>query len=136
MNTIASKLKDKTFFGHPAGLVILFFAEMWERMSYYGMRALLVLYMVKYLLPDPERASRVLGLDTLKYIVGMAPDQIQPIASEIYGIYTGLVYLSPFFGGILADRVWGRRKSVYVGGILMAIGHFLMAFENLFVPAL
>jgi POT family proton-dependent oligopeptide transporter len=61
---------------------------------------------------------------------------IQPYSSEIYGLYTGLVYLSPFFGGMIADRVWGKKKTVYVGAILMAIGHFLMAFENLFLPAL
>jgi POT family proton-dependent oligopeptide transporter len=135
---IAKKYKDKQFFGHPAGLYVLFLAEMWERMSYYGMRALLVLYMVKYLLADPEKMASVLGFSTLKSILemGFGPLAVQPFASEIYGLYTGFVYLSPFFGGILADRVWGKRKSVYVGGALMAIGHFLMAFENLFLPAL
>ncbi|OQW50426.1 MAG: hypothetical protein A4S09_01135 [Proteobacteria bacterium SG_bin7] len=135
---LKNKLKDKTFFGHPAGLFILFFAEMWERMSYYGMRALLVMYMVKYLFVDPERMSRVLGFGTLRFILesGFGPLENQPFASHIYGLYTGFVYLSPFFGGILADRIWGKRKSVYVGGALMAIGHFLMAFENLFVFAL
>ena len=124
---------------HPKGLFVLFFAEMWERMSYYGMRALLVLYMTQYLLVDPERFQRVIGLGTLKGMLetgyGTALD-IQPYSSKIYGLYTGLVYLSPFFGGILADRVWGKKKSVYVGAVLMAIGHFLMAFENLFIPAL
>jgi proton-dependent oligopeptide transporter, POT family len=135
---IQNKLKNKTFFGHPAGLFILFFAEMWERMSYYGMRALLVMYMVKYLFTDPARMQRVLGFDTLRFILesGFGPLENQPFASHIYGLYTGFVYLSPFFGGILADRIWGKRKSVYIGGGLMAIGHFLMAFENLFVPAL
>lgn len=137
-NWVNKKFKGKEYFGHPSGLFVLFLAEMWERMSYYGMRALLTLYMIKYLMADPERASRVLGFDTLKYMleVGFGPMDIQPFASQIYGLYTGFVYLSPYFGGILADRVWGRRKSVYVGGALMAIGHFLMAFENLFLPAL
>tara|TARA_B110001454_G_scaffold219201_1_gene251881 strand:- start:22109 stop:23644 length:1536 start_codon:yes stop_codon:yes gene_type:complete len=135
---VNKKFKGKEYFGHPAGLFVLFMAEMWERMSYYGMRALLTLYMIKYLMVDPERAARVLGFDTLKYILetGFGPMAAQQFASQIYGLYTGFVYLSPYFGGILADRVWGRRKSVYVGGALMAIGHFLMAFENLFVPAL
>lgn len=135
---VSNKLKDKTFFGHPAGLFILFFAEMWERMSYYGMRALLVMYMVKYLFVDPDRMQRVLGFGTLRYILesGFGPLENQPFASHIYGLYTGFVYLSPFFGGILADRIWGKRKSVYVGGVLFVIGHFLMAFETLFVPAL
>ncbi|OFZ10617.1 MAG: hypothetical protein A2Z20_09160 [Bdellovibrionales bacterium RBG_16_40_8] len=136
--SIVNKLKGKEFFGHPLGLVILFFAEMWERMSYYGMRALLVLYMIKYLFVDPDRMANTLGLNTLRYLleIGFGPLENQPFASQIYGLYTGFVYLSPFFGGILADRVWGRKKSVYIGGILMVIGHFLMAFENLFLPAL
>lgn len=137
-NWINKKLKGKEFFGHPSGLFVLFMAEMWERMSYYGMRALLTLYMIKYLMADPERMARVLGFDTLKFILetGFGPLAIQPFASQIYGLYTGFVYLSPYFGGILADRVWGRRKSVYIGAALMALGHFLMAFENLFIPAL
>ncbi len=124
---------------HPKGLFVLFFAEMWERMSYYGMRALLVLYMTQYLFTDPERFERVIGLSWLKHALesGFGKQlEMQPYASQIYGLYTGLVYLSPFFGGILADRVWGKKKSVYVGAMLMAIGHFLMGFENLFIPAL
>lgn len=138
VKSIAKKYKDKQIFGHPAGLFVLFTAEMWERMSYYGMRALLVLYMTKYLLTDPARFESVIGLSSLKQILesGFGPLEAQPFASHIYGLYAGFVYLSPFFGGIIADRVWGRRKSVYVGGALMAVGHFLMAFENLFLPAL
>jgi POT family proton-dependent oligopeptide transporter len=137
-STAAHYSHQKQIMGHPAGLFVLFFAEMWERMSYYGMRALLVLYMVKYLFVDPTRTANVLGFDTLKSILemGFGPLGAQPFASQIYGLYTGFVYLSPFFGGILADRVWGKRKSVYIGGALMAFGHFLMAFENLFLPAL
>jgi POT family proton-dependent oligopeptide transporter len=137
-NFITNKLRGKEFFGHPVGLYFLFFAEMWERMSYYGMRALLVLYMVKYLLPNPEKADAVLGLNFVRSLLesGFGPLEAQPFASHIYGLYTGFAYLSPFFGGILADKVWGKRKSVYIGGALMAIGHLLMAFENLFVPAL
>lgn len=130
--------KSGEFLGHPKGLYILFFTEMWERMSYYGMRALLVLYMTKYLLFDPERAARVTGFNTLKSLLemGFGPLETQPLSSELYGLYTGFVYLSPFFGGILADRVWGKEKSVYIGGLLMAIGHFLMAFESQFLLAL
>lgn len=123
---------------HPTGLFVLFFTEMWERMSYYGMRALLMLYMTQYLLSDPTKFQNAIGLGTLKRILesGFGPLEIQPYASQLYGLYTGLVYLSPFFGGILADKVWGKRKSVYIGAGLMAIGHFLMAFENLFILAL
>jgi len=104
--------QDGELFGHPKGLYVLFFTEMWERFSYYGMRALLIYYMTKHLLLSQGQAS------------------------QIYGLYTGFVYLTPFFGGMLADRVWGQRKTVIVGGVLMAIGHFLMAFEKLFYPAL
>ena len=130
--------KQKSYFGHPAGLFILFFTEMWERFSYYGMRALLVLYMTSYLIKDPARAASIFGFDTLRHILetGFGPLETQPIAMQIYGLYTGFVYLSPFFGGILADKVWGQRKSVYIGGILMAIGHFLMASERCFLLAL
>ncbi len=124
-------------FGHPRALTYLFATEMWERFSYYGMRALLVLYMVKYLL-DPQRAGQVLGLSAfqhaLEFVFGpLAP---QPFASQIYGFYTGLVYLTPIFGGLLADRVLGARRTVIIGAALMAIGHFMMAFEHLFLFAL
>jgi proton-dependent oligopeptide transporter, POT family len=124
-------------FGHPRALTYLFATEMWERFSYYGMRALLVLYMIKYLL-DPQRAGQVLGLapfrHALEFVFGpLAP---QPFASQIYGCYTGLVYLTPILGGLLADRVLGQRRTVIIGATLMAIGHFMMAFEHLFLFAL
>ena len=129
---------QKTYFGHPAGLFILFFTEMWERFSYYGMRALLMLYMTTYLIKDPEKAASVLGFNQLRHLIemGFGPLETRPLASQLYGLYTAFVYLSPFFGGILADKVWGRRKSVYLGGLIMAVGHFLMAFEHLFLLAL
>ena len=137
MNAAASKSQD-TIFGHPKGLMVLFFTEMWERFSYYGMRALLILYMTKYLILDPDKASAVLGFDQLKGLLEIAfgPLDVQPLSSQLYGLYTGFVYLSPFFGGILADRVLGQRNTVYVGGLLMAIGHFLMAIESMFLLAL
>ena len=110
---------------------------MWERFSYYGMRALLVLYMVKYLL-QPEHADRVLGYASLKSALEFlfGPLGIQPLSSHIYGIYTALVYLTPVFGGLLADRVLGQRRTVILGAALMALGHFMMAFEPLFLFAL
>jgi POT family proton-dependent oligopeptide transporter len=124
-------------FGHPRALTFLFATEMWERFSYYGMRTLLVLYMVKYLL-DPQRVGQVLGLGpfrgALEFVFG--PLDLQPLASQIYGFYTGLVYLTPIFGGLLADRVLGTRRTVILGATLMAIGHFMMAFEHLFLFAL
>jgi POT family proton-dependent oligopeptide transporter len=110
---------------------------MWERFSYYGMRALLVLYMVKFLL-EPERARHVIGLSVFKTSLEgiFGPLAAQPFASHIYGFYSGLVYLTPIFGGLLADRVLGQRRTVVIGAALMAVGHFAMAFEQLFLFAL
>ncbi len=124
-------------FGHPKGLTFLFTTEMWERFSYYGMRALLVLYMTKYLL-IPAHADNVLGLAGLRRLLEavFGPLDVQPFSSQIYGLYTALVYLTPVFGGLLADRVLGQRRTVIIGAILMAIGHFLMAVEQLFLFAL
>jgi POT family proton-dependent oligopeptide transporter len=110
---------------------------MWERFSYYGMRSLLVLYMVNYLLL-PGRVENVIGLAGLRRLLEMpfGPLDTQPLASQIYGLYTGLVYLTPIFGGLLADRVLGHRRMVVIGAVLMAVGHFMMAFEPLLLFAL
>ena len=105
--TTALRANDKLLFGHPVGLFTLFFAEMWERFSYYGMRALLVLYMIK----------GFLGLN-------------DGAAYAVYGAYTALVYATPFIGGMLADRLLGARKAVVLGGVLMAAGHLLMTIET------
>ena len=94
--------------GHPKGLYILFVTEMWERFSYYGMRAIFVLFLTKALLFD------------------------KAMGSEIYGSYTGLVYLTPLLGGYMADRYWGNRKSIIIGGIMMAIGQFFMFLSGSF----
>ena len=128
---------ENDLFGHPRGLTFLFATEMWERFSYYGMRALLVLYMVKYLLL-PDQIDHVIGLATLKHVYEsmIGPLGVQPLASHIYGLYTGLVYLTPVFGGLLADRVLGQHRTILLGATLMAIGHFMMAFESLFLFAL
>jgi POT family proton-dependent oligopeptide transporter len=124
-------------FGHPRGLTFLFATEMWERFSYYGMRALLVLYMTRYLL-HPDHAGGVIGLDWLRNLLEIAsgPLGVQPLASQIYGLYTALVYLTPLAGGLLADLVLGQRRTVVLGAALMAAGHFMMAFESLFLFAL
>ena len=102
-----SPAQQGTLFGHPAGLYTLFFAEMWERFSYYGMRALLVFYMIKGFL-----------------------DYQDSDAYRVYGAYTSLVYMTPFFGGMLADRLLGARRAVVLGGLLMAAGHLLMTVET------
>jgi POT family proton-dependent oligopeptide transporter len=133
--TVAAPSAD--LFGHPRGLTFLFTTEMWERFSYYGMRSLLVLYMTKYLLL-PAHAGDVRGLSTIRSALEaiFGPLEVQPLSSQIWGLYTGLVYFTPILGGLLADRVLGQRRTVVIGATLMAIGHFLMAVEQLFLFAL
>jgi POT family proton-dependent oligopeptide transporter len=125
---------DRAFLGHPKGLGYLAFVEGCERFSYYSMQTLLVLYMVKYLLL-PEHIGSVIGLDWLRahYYTGLDG---QPLASAIFGDYTALVYLTPILGGIIADRWLGRRATLVLGGLVMSLGHFLMAFEGSFLFAL
>src|SRR5580698_9687668 len=110
---------------------------MWERFSYYGMRSLLVLYMTKYLLL-PAHIGDVRGLATMRSALEaiFGPLDIQPLSSQIWGLYTGLVYFTPILGGLFADRVLGQRRTVVIGATLMAIGHFMMASEQLFLFAL
>jgi POT family proton-dependent oligopeptide transporter len=131
------RARSGDLFGHPRALAFLFSTEMWERFSYYGMRALLVLYMVKYLLHQGQ-VEHVIGISQLKGVLEsmFGPLGVQPFSSHIYGLYTGLVYLTPFFGGLLADRVLGQHRTVLLGAALMAAGHFMMAFEPLFLFAL
>lgn len=125
---------DRAFLGHPRGLGYLSFVEGCERFSYYSMQTLLVLYMVKYLLL-PENVGKVLGLSWLRgwHYAGLDG---QPLASAIFGDYTSLVYLTPILGGIIADRWLGRKATLIAGAVVMSIGHFLMAFEGLFLFAL
>ncbi len=109
-NSQVSKLNPDTLptlFGHPTGLYTLFFAEMWERFSYYGMRALLLLYMLKGFLGYGDKD-----------------------ANAVYGAYTALIYMTPFFGGMIADRMLGKRTAVVIGGLLMAAGHLLMMVQT------
>jgi proton-dependent oligopeptide transporter, POT family len=138
--SVAAPLADKMtrdLFGHPRGLAFLFATEMWERFSYYGMRALLTLYMVKYLF-QPGQAEHVIGQAAIRHVLEalFGPLGVQPFASQIYGLYTSLVYFTPILGGLLADRVLGQRRTVVLGAALMAIGHFMMASEALMLLAL
>ncbi|HWK42948.1 MAG TPA: peptide MFS transporter [Croceibacterium sp.] len=124
---------DRAFLGHPKGLGYLSFVEGCERFSYYSMQTLLVLYMVNYLLP--ERFDAVGGLSWLQeWRYGGAEGQV--LASAIFGDYSSLVYLTPILGGLLADRWMGRRAALIAGGVIMSLGHFLMAFEETFLLAL
>ena len=134
----SARAGEKTFFGHPVGLYVLFFTEMWERFSFYGMRALLVLYMTKYLIEAQATGLHVFGFDTFRSIIEMffGPLGTQPLSSQIYGIYSSLVYLTPLFGGMIADKYLGHRKTVVVGGVFFILGHFLMAVESMFLVAL
>jgi POT family proton-dependent oligopeptide transporter len=110
---------------------------MWERFSYFGMASLLVLYLVKYLLL-PGQAEGVIGYGAVKGVLEAMFGRLepQPLASQIFGFYTGFAYLTPILGGYLADRVLGQRVTAIIGAVLMAIGHFLMAFEPLLFVAL
>ena len=125
---------DRAFLGHPKGLGFLGFTEACERFSYYSMQTLLVLYMVNYLLL-PEHIGKVVGLDWLRswHYEGL---EGQPLSSAIFGDYTSLVYLTPILGGIIADKLTGRRAALIAGALVMALGHFLMAFEDAFLFAL
>ena len=124
-------------FGHPKGLFYLAFAEGWERFSFFGMQALLVLYMGEQLLL-PGHVGHVAGLAAFRTFVFAATGPLTPaaFASVTFGLYGGLVYVTPLIGGFLADRWFGRTASVTVGALLMATGHFLMAFETSFLVAL
>jgi POT family proton-dependent oligopeptide transporter len=124
---------DRAFLGHPKGLAYLAFTEAWERFSYYGMQALLVLYLVNHLL-KPENAQNVAFFDAFRGLYGGLDGQ--PLASAIVGTYFASVYLTPIFGGLIADRLLGKRRTVLLGAVTMALGHFLMAFEVSFLFAL
>jgi len=125
---------DRAFLGHPKGLGYLGFTEACERFSYYSMQTLLTLYMVNYLLL-PGQIENVTGLAWLRAWHYPGLDG-QPLSSAIFGDYTSLVYLMPILGGIIADKLTGRRIALIAGGLVMALGHFLMAFEGAFLFAL
>jgi POT family proton-dependent oligopeptide transporter len=128
---------ERELFGHPIGLTILFLTEMWERFCFYGMRALLVLY-VAHRLSRPDVAGTVPGFFAVKAALTsvFGPLNAEQFADQIYGLYTAAVYLTPIFGGIIADRFIGQRKSVIIGGVIMAAGEFMMMKESLFFPAM
>src|SRR6202161_4543133 len=134
----AARQSDYSFVGHPRVLGYLAFAEGWERFSYYGMQTLLVLYMVRQLL-HPGHIERIAGFAPFRAALERAygtPLSTVALASVIFGLYTGLVYLTPIGGGFVADRWLGRTRTITIGALLMAAGHFLMAFEASFLFAL
>lgn len=136
MTATTADADDRAFLGHPKGLAYLAFTEAWERFSYYGMQTLLVLYMVHQLLL-PGHIEHIAGFDAFRSLIDRKHNMSnQALASATFGLYAGLVYFTPFFGGLLADRVLGRTRTIVLGACLMALGHFLMAFDVSFLVAL
>ncbi|HEX7632219.1 MAG TPA: oligopeptide:H+ symporter, partial [Lacunisphaera sp.] len=136
----ADSADDRAFLGHPRGLGYISFAEAWERFSYYGMQTLLVLYMTQQLLL-PGHVEHIAGMGWFRRLMegfynGGDAMSVVALSSAIFGLYTGLVYLTPIIGGVIADRWLGRTTTVTIGAVLMAIGHFLMAFDVSFLAAL
>lgn len=127
----------REIWGQPRGLAYIAFTEAWERFSFYGMQALLVLYMTGHLL-QPGNIEGVTGFAGLRNGIEAVtgPLSVQALASQIFGIYVGLIYFTPVLGGLLGDRLIGRKRAVLAGAFLMALGHFLMAIESAFLFAL
>ena len=127
---------NRRFFGHPTGLAYLAFTEAWERFSYYGMSALLVLYMVNQLLL-PGHIEHVAGFAAFRGVIegAFGPLSTQALASQIFGLYSGFVYFTPVLGGWLGDRI-GQRNAVVLGALSMSGGHLAMAFDQSFLLAL
>ncbi|MEP7244830.1 MAG: peptide MFS transporter [Gammaproteobacteria bacterium] len=125
------------FLGHPRGLAYIAFTEAWERFSFYGMQALLMLYMTGYLLKTGT-IEGVAGFATLRSGLESVygPLSVQALASSVFALYVGLIYFTPVLGGFVGDRYLGRKRSVLLGAGLMALGHFMMAFVPTFLPAL
>ena len=128
---------DTAFLGHPLGLAWLSACELWERFSYYGMQILLALYLTKYLFM-PEHIGNVMGITAVRGAVEhfLGPRTPLQLGLFIAGQYAGLVYLTPILGGLVADRLLGRTRTVVLGASLMALGHFMMAFEASFFIAI
>ncbi len=127
---------EKSFLGHPFGLIFLVFAEAFERFSYYGMRALLPLYLTHWLLL-PGHVEHVIGFVPFRNFLERSTGPLQPAAlsSLVVGLY-GLTYVTPMLGGFIADQWLGRRRTVTIGATLMVFGHFMMAFDQSFLIAL
>ena len=140
MNTVdavTASVDDRAFFGHPKGLFYLAFTEAWERFSFYGMTALLVLYMVNQLLL-PGHVEHIAGFAAFRSVLESftGPLSTLAIASLIFGLYSGFVYFTPVFGGLIADRWIGQRSAVVIGALSMSAGHIAMAFDQTFLLAL
>lgn len=125
------------FLGQPRGLIFIGGTELWERISFHGMQALLVIYMVDQLLL-PGHIEQIWGFKEFRAAIEgvTGPLSIRGLASQIFGLYVGLVYFIPVFGGLLGDGILGRRRAVALGALLMTVGHFCMSFEQSFLIAM
>jgi POT family proton-dependent oligopeptide transporter len=133
----SGEAEGKLFLGHPRGLVVLAGTELWDRISFHGMQALLVLYMVGQLFL-PGHVERIVGFQGFRAVIEAVtgPLSVQALASQIFGLYVGLVYFTPVLGGVIGDRVTGRAQAVTLGALLMTAGHFCMAFDQSFLLAM
>src|SRR5512132_4290138 len=129
--------KQPTLLGHPKGLFYIAATEAWERFSYYGMTALVVLYMVNQLLL-PGHVEHIAGSPAFRAAVEsvVGPLSTQALASQIFGLYSGFVYFTPLLGGLIADRWIGQRNAVVIGALSMSAGHIAMTFDQSFLLAL
>jgi POT family proton-dependent oligopeptide transporter len=137
VDTTPAPVEEHSFFGHPKGLFFLAFTEAWERFSYYGMTALLVLYMVNQLLL-PGHVEQIAGFAGFRAVLESVTGPLSTLglASLIFGLYSGFVYFTPVFGGLVADRWIGQRNAVVIGALSMSAGHIAMAFDQTFLLAL
>ncbi len=128
---------DVAFMGHPRGLFYLAFTEAWERFSYYGMTALLALYMVNQLLL-PGHVEHIAGFAAFRAALESlsGPLSTQALASQIFGLYSGFVYFTALLGGLIADCWIGQRNGVVIGALCMSAGHIAMTFDQSFLVAL
>src|SRR5436305_4395699 len=135
--TTLTRAGASTFMGHPKGLFYLAFTEAWERFSYYGMTALVVLFMVNQLLL-PGHVEHIAGFPGFRAAVEsiVGPLSTQALASQIFGLYSGFVYFTPLLGGMIADRWIGQRNAVVIGALSMSAGHIAMTFDQSFLLAL
>ncbi len=129
--------EDNRFFGHPAGLGVLCGTQLWERYSFYGMQALLMLYMTEELLKSGE-AAQVWGMASYRAVLeaALGPMTNLGFASQTYGLYAGFIYVTPLLGAWVADRLLGKTRTVCIGALLMSAGHLAMAVTPLFLVAL
>jgi proton-dependent oligopeptide transporter, POT family len=123
--------------GHPPGLAVLFFTECWERFSFYGLTALLVLYLNSGVLAE-DRLPHLIGGPILIAAFGQprTAEEVEALSMMVFGLYTGAAYILPLAGGLLADRLLGPRLTMLLGGLLMAVGHACMTVERLFILGL